>query len=209
MAGILQNDALEMTLWLGESCSRANRQQFPALQLFYTQSSFFVPAGAGSCSPSVPGLMANRHLQFHMRHFTFFCLKLCAKGGNSVLPPAPNTPTLLRQFITVTWEPRGQSGAYNFPGLSSPGLSPFTPPLLPSQPGSVFIRSCRISAASIISHCKAIRVLITRGPPSGVIHQLVSATVHMQMKTRVRVLCRACQRHVWTAHNEPIQRGDA
>lgn len=110
------------------------------------------------------------------------------------------------------------TGAYNFLRLvlsrpltfHSPGFQRIvSSALLPSQPLRVFISSCRISAASIISHCKAIRVLITRGPPSGVIHQLVSATVHMQIQTRVRVLCHACQRHVCAAHNEPIQRGDA
>lgn len=76
-----------------------------------------------------------------------------------------------------------------FPTFHSPAPSgSLARPFFPSQSVRVFISSCRISVA-IISHCKAIRVLIRRGPPSGVIHQLVSATVHMQMQTRVRVLC--------------------
>lgn len=83
------------------------------------------------------------------------------------------------------------TGTYNFLRLvlsrtltfHSPGLQRIvSAALLPSQPVRVFITSCRISAASIISHCKAIRVLITRGPPSGVIRQFVSATVHYKFK---------------------------
>lgn len=60
------------------------------------------------------------------------------------------------------------------PPLSRPPLSSHLSPLgflrivnadlvCAMRPAWVFISSCRILAASIISHCKAIRVLITRG----------------------------------------------
>lgn len=157
-----------------------------------------------------------------MSHEAFFSLTLCVKRGNSVLPPAPNAPHIIETIhhchLGATGTVAPYTGAYNFLRLvlarpltfHSPGFQRIvSSALLPSRPLRVFISSCRISAASIISHCKAIRVLITRGPPSRVIHQLASATVHMQMQTRVRVLCHACQRHVCAAHNEPIQWGDA
>lgn len=68
-------------------------------------------------------------------HEAVFSLTLCVKRGNCVLPAATNAPTLLRQFITVTWEPRRLSlstRARIIPtDSSSPDLSPFTP--LPSS----------------------------------------------------------------------------
>lgn len=96
---------------------------------------------------------------------------------------------------------------YNFLLSSSPSLSPFTPAASggslarpfsrPPGPRRYLLAAVTYRPASIISHCKAIRVLIMRGPPSGVIHQLVSSTVHMQMQARVRVLRHACRRQVW------------
>lgn len=93
---------------------------------------------------------------------------------------------------------------YNFLFSSSPGLSPFSPAASGGSLARPFSRppglhQCVLAAVAYrpSSIIRAIRVLIMRGPPSGVIHQLVSSTVHMQMQTRVRVLCHACQRHVW------------
>lgn len=158
------------------------------MQLFSAQNSFFVPAcsGAESRSSSVAGFMLNRQLQFRMRQLFYFCIYLffwsytMRKEGKQRSSCSSKRAHIIETIhhchLGATGTVALHTGAYNFLRLvlsrpltfHSPGLQRIvSATLLASQPGRVFISSCRVSAASIISHCKAIRVLITRGPPSG------------------------------------------
>lgn len=206
-----------------ESLRKANRDQIKAcssiptaLQLFSTQNNVFVSA----CTETENHCAYFRGLMLNGGKggggFFFFLVAQRSSCSSMDLSYVHIIETIHHCHLGATGTAVLYRSMYNFLFSSSPGLSPFTAAASGgslarpfSRPPSLhwhLLAAVAYRPASIISHCKVIRVLIMWGPPSGVIHQLrllyTCKCKHVCASSAMRVSATSAP------HNEPIRWGD-